>query len=351
MHFTVAFIAAFAVLAFAQNPTPAQKPTPSSTCNNYAELCNQPYSNVTFLTTHNAYAVGSSIAANQHISISEQLDRGVRAIMLDIWHKDPKKPTFTPRLCHNECGFLDAGTLQDTLSTIKTWLSTNPNNILTLIIENGGKFTASALAAAFAQAGVDDQCFVFRGERGTWPTLQQMLTANQRIVVFVDNLIADGDGSAAAPYLLSEYSLAWETPFKVEYKNPVFTCAVDRPKSGIPQVRNPLYVLNHFVYGQLPLTGASGVSTSYPQAANEINGASLQSHVDQCTGEHGKPNFVALDYFEVGDAQKVVSALNQVAPPPELPKKEDLVKKKSDAPKHTVSMMSLFVGLAMAAFL
>jgi len=337
MHFNLAFLAALSCqLAF----TAAQAPT----CNNYGELCSRSYANVTYLTAHNAYAVGSSIAANQHVNISEQLDDGVRALMLDLRHKDPKKPTFTPYLCHSDCEFLNAGVLSAALTTIRTWLEAHKSNVLTLFFENAGKFTASAIAAQFKQAGLDQYCFQFSGQAGRWPTLQEMIAANQNIVVFVDDLVADGDGTPAAPYLLPEYSYVWETPYQIEAKSPQFGCTVDRPKSGVPQVAQPMYVLNHFVYGELPITGASNVSTSYPQAAPSVNTNSLSQHADECGKARGQANFVAVDFYEVGDAPKIVSTLNSVPPPPE---RKQAANAKSNAHRtHHAGLLGLTCAVA-----
>jgi hypothetical protein len=313
--------------------------TTTNTCNGYQELCSRSYANVTHLTTHNGYAVGASIAANQHNNITQQLDDGVRGLMLDLRHKDPSKPTFTPRLCHSECGFLDAGTLADTLVIIRTWLEKNKNNVITILFENAGKFTTSAIAAQFAQAGLDQYAYKFGN--GQWPTLQAMIASNQNVVVFIDDFVPDSDGTTV-PYLAAEYAYVWETPYQIEYKNPTFTCDVDRPKSGVPKVPTPLYVLNHFVYGELPITGASGVSTSYPQGANVTNTNSLTTHVNQCASDKGKPNFVAVDFYEVGDVQNVVSAMNSVQPPP---KKQEAIKKSAASAVHLgpVALMAVVV--------
>jgi hypothetical protein len=47
----------------------------ATTCNGHSELCNRSYGNVTFVGTHDSYAVGSSIADNQDQSVTQQLVR------------------------------------------------------------------------------------------------------------------------------------------------------------------------------------------------------------------------------------------------------------------------------------
>lgn len=50
--------------------TPTRRAT---TCNGHAELCARSYGNVTFLGTHNSYAVGGEVADNQGWNVTTQL--------------------------------------------------------------------------------------------------------------------------------------------------------------------------------------------------------------------------------------------------------------------------------------
>jgi putative hemolysin len=45
----------------------------ATTCNGHAELCDKSYGNVTFLGTHNSYAVGGEVADNQGWNVTRQL--------------------------------------------------------------------------------------------------------------------------------------------------------------------------------------------------------------------------------------------------------------------------------------
>src|SRR5690606_33127932 len=74
--------------------------TEAAPCNGYEELCSKRFSEVCFATTHNAYAFGSSIAANQVNDIPTQLKDGVRGFMLDIHSANN---TNGVQLCHGQC--------------------------------------------------------------------------------------------------------------------------------------------------------------------------------------------------------------------------------------------------------
>ncbi|KAJ1931711.1 hypothetical protein EC988_009698, partial [Linderina pennispora] len=124
----------------------------SKECNGYSELCAKKYSDVAFATTHNSYAYGDNIAANQNHDIKKQLDAGVRAFMLDIHLQSSRKlgrrdatligasnpaPAATgsasgssssdPYLCHTTCMLLNDGPMVDELKNFKTFMDANPN--------------------------------------------------------------------------------------------------------------------------------------------------------------------------------------------------------------------------------
>ncbi|KAF9150818.1 hypothetical protein DFQ26_001453, partial [Actinomortierella ambigua] len=68
-------------------------------CNGYPELCSKPYNQVTYATTHNAYALYAlcTISGNQDNNIPTQLKDGIRAFMLDAY-KAPSPSDI--ELCH-----------------------------------------------------------------------------------------------------------------------------------------------------------------------------------------------------------------------------------------------------------
>ncbi|CAG8578798.1 16150_t:CDS:2 [Racocetra fulgida] len=87
------------------------------------------------MATHNSYAFGNAIAANQHYNISTQLKDGVRVFLLAVL-KNPDPTKSDIELCHTSCELLDAGTAADTLQNIATFLQNNPNDIITIFWRN-----------------------------------------------------------------------------------------------------------------------------------------------------------------------------------------------------------------------
>ena len=91
--------------------------------------------------------------------------------------------------------------------------------------------------------------------------------------------------------------LAFETPFSLTFFVSGFTCEDLRGEPG-----NDLFILNHF------LTRTIG----HPSFAELVNfDPFFVERARECEAFHGRiPNFVTVDYHEIGDVFEVVAALN-----------------------------------------
>ena len=68
-----------------------------------------------------------------------------------------------------------------------------------------------------------------------------------------------------------------------------------------------MYVLNHFVSGQLNL-GSNVITMPQPDIANVTNAAELNDHVTNCQKVLKQtPNFIAVDFYEKGNLLQVVA--------------------------------------------
>ncbi|RZC61015.1 hypothetical protein C5167_022763 [Papaver somniferum] len=167
-----------------------------STATDQFKLLNNslPYNKYAYLTTHNAFAIDGEPSHagvpritfnNQEDTITQQLNNGVRALMLDtydfeddIWlcHSAEGK-------CHHITAFEPA---LDTLKEIEAFLAANPSEIVTLILEDYVK-TPNGLTNVFTAAGLMKYWFpVSKMPRNgnDWPLVSDMVANNQRLVVF-----------------------------------------------------------------------------------------------------------------------------------------------------------------------
>src|SRR5205823_5918070 len=123
---------------------------PGLPCNGRPWLCDRPYDRVTYLTTHGSVTSDDPIWQGwrtQHKTVREQLDRGVRAIMLEAHAGSPLLA------CLEDCA-RGSAMLTTSLTSIKAFLDVNPREIVTLLLDNADAPT-SDLIAAIAAVGLD----------------------------------------------------------------------------------------------------------------------------------------------------------------------------------------------------
>ncbi|KAG0005490.1 hypothetical protein BGZ79_004490 [Entomortierella chlamydospora] len=272
-------------------------------CNGYAELCTKTYDKVAYATTHNAYAFSplGALATNQDYDIPTQLNDGIRALMLDAYNSTTGNATDI-ELCHTSCVLLDSGPLSKTFQQIKSFMDANPNEVITILWENAGKLTPAHFQAVYAATGLDKYSHTQASGNTTWPTLAQMISSGKRLVSFLDS-----GADATVPWLMAEYDFIFETPWLI-LKGAAYPCTVDRPKDQ----RKQMYVLNHFIYGELKL-GGEAIDLPQPLLANQTNGPDLVSHANACQTTFNQiANFIAVDYYDEGSLFQVVAKANGV---------------------------------------
>ena len=247
-------------------------------CNGFAELCDRAYDDVSYVTTHNAMSAADQpgwFLAEQPHSVVSQLDGGARALMLDVWKARPAgsyvssltvnltegradlEQSFDPEvidaalrvvdsvigpptgpaalyLCHGLCE-IGATPLAPTLDGLRRWLETNPDEVVTVIVEN--HVPAADIAQAFVDAGLEP--YLHTPTDGAWPTLAEMVTSGRRLVVMTE----EGSGASTAPWLRNAFDLTQDTPFTFDSAAD-FSCEPNRGGEDAP-----LLLVNHWLSG------------------------------------------------------------------------------------------------------
>ncbi len=267
-------------------------PTSEPACNGAPDLCARPYDFAVYVTTHNAMSNSAQgwVAPNQAWTIVDQLDAGVRALMLDLhlWDNDETEPQ-SPWLCHGEC-VLGNWRLSEALAELRDWLLTNPREVVTLILEN--YVPGNDVIVAFEDAGLGSLLHE-HAPGDPWPTLGRMIDDGRRLVVLADDL-KGGD----APWFLHMWTYAWETHWSATTPDDL-TCT---PNRGDPD--NDLFILNHFLTDPF----------ATPKLAGQVNfNPFLLDRALTCRADSGRqPNFVTVDFCDVGDVFDAVATLNAV---------------------------------------
>lgn len=252
-------------------------------CNGAPELCDRRFDEVAYATTHNAMSniEDGFVGPNQRFSVRRQLADGVRGLMLDTHYW-----LDVVSLCHSLCQ-IGQRPLLATLNDIRTFLERRPAEVVTIIFES--YVSAADTAAVFEEAGL--MPYVHAQPVGApWPTLREMIEADRRLVVFTDNQ------GGTYPWYHHVWSYAFETHYS--FATPAdLSCNPNRGSTA-----NSLFILNHF------LTQVFGS----PQLATLINFDPLFiDRANSCAAQNAAlPNFVTVDFYDIGDVFRVVDALN-----------------------------------------
>lgn len=279
-------------------------------CNGNPALCSRKYSNVTQIGAHDSAFVGVLPTDNQYISVTAQLDFGIRFLQAQTHSKDNQI-----EMCHTSCLELDVGSLNAYLSPIKTWLDGNPNEVLTLLLTNQDAVPVAQFGSVFAAVGLDKYAYA----PGTnlamdqWPTLQSMIDAGKRLVVFMGKspsryalyiklscespaCVADLEcrlldyhaDTSSVPYILDEFTYFFETPYDVTDSS-FNQCTLDRPAGASPNGR--MYIVNHFL--DVDIFGILIPDQVNAPKTNSMSSILAQSNL--CNQAWGRlPNFILV---------------------------------------------------------
>ncbi|KAH8820890.1 PLC-like phosphodiesterase [Xylogone sp. PMI_703] len=274
----------------------------ATVCNGHAEFCSRQYSNVTQIGSHDSAFVGSLPTDNQGVSVTTQLNNGIRFLQAQTH-------SFLGELflCHTSCWELNVGFLTDYLSTIKTWLDSNPNEVVTLLLTNGDSVAVSDFGDAFSSTGLDKYAYTPPSQLSMdeWPTLGELIDSGSRLVMFLDY----GADTSSVSYILPEFNYFFETAYDVTDPN-FSSCALDRPAGSNGD--GLMMIVNHFL--DIDILGILIPDDPADETTNAATGTgSIGAQADLCYSTWGrKPNFILVDYSDKGDVFTAQNNLNGV---------------------------------------
>lgn len=335
----------FAGAALASAPTSPTQPTadlvagvgvndPNGGCNGYVELCDRTYDEVAYPAAHNAMSAADQpgwFLPEQPTSLVGSLEAGVRVLLFDTWYgQETDRGVITvprdraaaeaqareqfgdatvdsalrladdaradptgqvrPYMCHTLCE-LGATDLEQSMAGVAAWMRANPREVVTFFIQD--VVTPADTAAVLERTGLAEQALVIsRGD--AFPTLREMIDSGTRLVV----LMEEESGGEEYPYLLPGFEWTQETPYSFSSATD-FSC---EPNRGVPS--SPLFQLNHWLAGFGSLVSDAAAVNTF-----EV----LGTRAAECEQQRGQlPNFVAVNYYNLGDLFAVVDQLNQV---------------------------------------
>ena len=249
-------------------------------CNGSVHLCDKRYDQVAYLTTHNAFNADSEgfTYPNQNYGITQQLNDGVRAFMLDVYDLFG-----TPTQYHGTW-LLGTQDLSSDLNEIRQFLDSNPNEIVTIILEC--YVSANDIEGELNAAGLSN--YFYTKSTGDWATLQEMIDNDTRLVILTDT----EDASSNQQWYHHVWDHAVETHYSVNLIG-AFTNDYNRGDAV-----NDLFIFNHFI---TDATLGVGVESD----ALIVNAYDfLMPRIEQHYAEKAKfPNFITLDFYDLGEGK------------------------------------------------
>ena len=299
-------------------------------CNGHAVLCDRPLNEVAFAATHNSMSAASEgwFFASHRDGIAEQLDSGIRGLLIDVWFGFPSLTGVATELlgkdreamvelygaavvdardriaaglgpledrelylCHGFCE-VGATPLREALDDIRRFLATNPGEVLIVFIQD--EAPAEDIAAAFADGGLERYAYAHPGRDAPWPTLGELVERNERLIVMTE--AAD---RAPVPWLQRGFELTQETPFAFHSVDDL-SCEPNRGPADAP-----LFLVNHWIEDIAPT----------PEDAELLNARDvLLTRLRDCAAERGQtPNLVAVNFYRSGDLLAVIDEINGVS--------------------------------------
>jgi len=334
------FAAALTVLFIAAAPSAASA-ADEAPCNTAVELCDRTLDQVVLPGTHNSMSneeYGWALP-NQHFSIPTQLEMGVRAFLIDTFYGKPSDESGnlienTDRahstgmfLCHTLC-LIGSTPLIEELAKVKDFLAANPREVLVFV--NEANITPADFASAVEESDLIE--YVYEGSTDSYPTLEQMIASNQRVVMLSEGNTGD------VPWYHNGYAgPLQETPYDFRRNeagdvlttqggmnlltDPATLDSTCRPHRG--GSTGKLFLMNHWVNGTLD---DSNPLMPDPEVAKVLNAKDvLANRARACEARRGKlPTIVAVDDFGDGDLLGAVDELNGVVRPDPDPDPEPI---------------------------
>ncbi len=153
---------------------------------------------------------------------------------------------------------------------------------------------AADTVTVFAEAGLEPFLYTHDGDAdGDWPTLGEMIDSGERLVVFAEN-----EGAQSPGWYQPAFAYMQDTPFGFAAPEEM-SCDANRGPTDAS-----LLPMNHWVSLVAPDRQSAVIVNAHDFIVDRARA---------CEAERGQlPNFVAVDFYGIGDVIGAIDTLNGV---------------------------------------
>lgn len=331
----------FVAVGIVANNTTQPRANPSNQgCNGYIELCPEPLNQIVWPASHNSMASAAYdfLGAEQTETIPEQLNAGIRFLMIDAYYgyddhglvrtnlaggisranlraergnaavreldrlgaltgvADTSGKKQDVYFCHDFCE-LGAIPSKQVFNDVDTFLSRNLTDVVVLDIED--YVQPKDLKRALIEGGLWDRLWRPSPKQYGWPTLDQLVTPKRGRSENPRRLIVTSEKHAGeASWLMGTYEISSETPYAVPTSASQFNCNPERGGTD-----KSFLLINHWIKSNGPPD---------PVVASNTNSQKvLTKRFQQCIATRGQlPNAIGVNFTSQGDLFKTVDLYN-----------------------------------------
>eukprot|EP00934_Nitzschia_sp_Nitz4_P004191 Nitzschia sp. Nitz4//scaffold347_size17400//13144//14360//NITZ4_008837-RA/size17400-augustus-gene-0.36-mRNA-1//-1//CDS//3329548672//4181//frame0 len=267
-------------------------------------FCDLPVSEVLFATSHNANAdfeSGFFISPNHHYKLESSLEAGYRGINVDFCNCGGDIV-----LCHGTCS-LGTRDVAEVFQAVVNFLEENPSEIIVMPLELNSDVDETVdideVYSIFqGVTGLVDQIYVHQNRTDDWPTLGELKTMGQRLILFHFNGPTCDEGSECPSGMHYYYRYAVDTQWNLasidEVNDEETSCTFGQTPGLLSKT---FFGLNNFV--SVPTQSAAQTMNQYDYIADRM---------DTCSGLNDdlEVNFVYVNYWSEGDLPQLVQDRN-----------------------------------------
>jgi hypothetical protein len=278
-------------------------------CNGLETICDLGVDDILYAGIHNSQSTaqdGFYIAPNHQYHFLAALDYGYRALNFDIGVCNEGQYAFV----HGKC---QLGTMDPVkaFTDLNTWLDANPNEVVLIPLEINNDASSDLPDVDLGKLynllltvpGFTERMYQKTADSASeWPTLRELIAADQRILFFHYNGIRCDSGQITCPPGFHDwFGLTGESKYDFmtveELDDKESACNITRGR-----LKGPFYAVNDFL--TIP---------SREDSKKYLNTkAFLQDHIQACEAENDglDVDVVFVDFWSEGDLPEVVQLHN-----------------------------------------